>query len=218
VQNLIGQLVPETVHWSEAFDDVTPVTLFPEEERVLANAVDKRRREFATVRRCAREALSQIGVRDTALLPGERGSPTWPNGVVGSMTHCAEYRAAAVGLASELTAIGIDAEPHEALPAGVLRAVASPGERAMLAQLPGPPGLAADRLLFSAKESLFKVWFPLTRLWLEFDEAEVQLDAAGVFTARLLTGPLPHRGRAVTELTGRWTATRKLLATAIVLS
>src|SRR5262249_33599292 len=56
-----------------------------------------------------------------------------------------------------------------------------------------------DRLLFSAKESVYKAWFPLARRWLGFEEADVTLDPAGRFTARLLVpGP-------VSGFTGRWT-------------
>ncbi len=85
----------------------------------------------------------------------------------------------------------------------------------MLADLArrAPIGLPWDTLLFSAKESLYKTWFPLTRRWLGFDEAEVVLDPAGTFTARLLVpaGPLPAL------LPGRWAAAGGLVATAIVL-
>ena len=72
----------------EAYDDPSVADLFPAEEAVIAAAVDMRR-EFATVRRCARAALSQLGVAPVPLLPGVRGAPGWSHGIVGSMTHCA---------------------------------------------------------------------------------------------------------------------------------
>jgi len=109
---VIEEILPAEVVAVEALADPPGVTLFPEEEAVIAKAVDKRRREFSTVRHCARLALAMLGLPRSPLLPGERGAPQWPVGVVGSMTHCAGYRAAAVARASDMVTIGIDAEPH----------------------------------------------------------------------------------------------------------
>jgi 4'-phosphopantetheinyl transferase EntD len=73
-----------------------------------------------------------------------------------------------------------------------------------------------DRLLFSAKESVYKAWFPLTRRWLGFDEAAVTINAAnGTFSVRLLVqGPMLD-GRRLTGFTGRWLARDGLILTAI---
>ena len=163
--------------------------LFPEEEALLARAVDKRRREFATARDCARGALAALGVAPVPILRGERGAPQWPPGIVGSITHCAGYRAAAVARASDVLTIGLDAEPDEMLPDGVLGSVSLPGERERLRDLAAAaPGTCWDRLLFSAKESVYKAWFPLTGRWLGFEDADITIDAAdGTFEARLLT-------------------------------
>src|SRR5262245_28830029 len=99
---MIDELVPGAVTAVEAFVDPPDATLFPEEEAVVRAAVDKRRREFTTARVCARAALAKLGYPPIPILPGKRGAPTWPDGVVGSMTHCAGYRAAAVARATEV--------------------------------------------------------------------------------------------------------------------
>jgi 4'-phosphopantetheinyl transferase EntD len=80
---------------AEAFDDPPDGVLFPE-EAAISRAVEKRRRDFRTVRHCSRRALRELGVPPTAVAPGERRKPVWPPGVVGSLTHCTGYRAAAV--------------------------------------------------------------------------------------------------------------------------
>ncbi len=41
-----------------------------------------------------------------------------------------------------------------------------------------PPGPSWDRLLFSAKESVYKAWFPLTGRWLGFEEAAITINPA----------------------------------------
>ena len=129
---MIESILLPGVAAEEAFTDPPGVTLFPEEEAAVARAVDKRRREFATVRSCARAALARIGVPAVPIVPGRRGAPQWPAGVVGSMTHCAGYRACALARAKDVVTIGLDAEPHEKLPAGVLGAVSCEEERERL--------------------------------------------------------------------------------------
>ncbi|WP_440581907.1 4'-phosphopantetheinyl transferase family protein [Streptomyces flavofungini] len=209
--------VPVTVE--ETHDDPADAVLFAEEAAVVANAVAKRRNEFTTVRHCARAALSRIGVAPAPILPGQRGAPRWPAGVVGSMTHCAGYRAAVVARADEVISLGIDAEPAEPLrDQGVLELVADATERAALADLAArQPGTPWDRLLFSAKESVYKTWFPLTGRWLGFEEARLDLATDGTFTARLLVeGPVVE-GAELKVFSGQWVVRDGIAATAIVL-
>ncbi|MFI7417840.1 4'-phosphopantetheinyl transferase [Nonomuraea sp. NPDC049684] len=209
---MIETLVPDNVAVSTAYGDPPGVRLFPEERHAVRKAVAKRRREFATVRHCAREALAALGIPPAPIVPGRRGAPRWPAGAVGSMTHCAGFRAAAVADAGDVRSIGIDAEPHEPLPEGVFRMVARPEEAAMVRELRAlRPGTCWDRLLFSAKESVYKAWFPLTGEWLGFHDGSLAFSLDGRFRARLLPPDAP-----LAEFAGRWTAAPGLLATAIV--
>jgi 4'-phosphopantetheinyl transferase EntD len=219
---VIGEILPSAVKFAEAFADPPDLALFPAEEALLARAVEKRRREFATARRCARAALGAFGVPPAPILPGDAGAPQWPPGIVGSMTHCKGYRAAAVARAGEVLTIGIDAEPNESLKDEVLALVARPAERARLRELaPTAPGICWDRLLFSAKESVYKAWFPLARRWLGFEDADITIDGGdadatdGSFDARLLV-PAPVIGGApLTGFAGRWLARDGMILTAI---
>ncbi|WP_240796430.1 4'-phosphopantetheinyl transferase superfamily protein [Streptomyces sp. RFCAC02] len=212
----LARLVGAPAETAETFGDPPgEPDLFPAEAAAVARAVPKRRAEYATVRACARTALARLGAPRVPLLPGERGAPGWPPGFVGSMTHCAGYRGAAVARAADLAGIGIDAEPADPLPdPGILPLISLPEERAMLTELAARrPGVAWDRLLFSAKESVYKAWFPLTRRWLDFGEAGITIDPdTGTFTARLLPEDAPLR-----TFPGRWTAGGGLLLTAVVL-
>lgn len=214
---MIEELLPAAAASAEAFGDRPGVALFPEEERIVARAVDKRRREFTTARACARTALGKLGLPPTAILPGLRGAPQWPAGVVGSITHCEGYRACAVARDGDLAALGLDAEPNRPLPPGVLDVVAVPGERARLGALGrGTPVVCWDRLLFSAKESVYKTWFPLTRRALDFDEAVITVQpVAGTFSARILAPVMPGDGCRPTSFAGRWLVRDGLLITVI---
>ncbi|MFG1653300.1 4'-phosphopantetheinyl transferase [Micromonospora sp. NPDC049275] len=211
---MIEDLLPAGVRVAEAFRDLDDEPVYPGEESATAQAVESRRREFVTARRCAREALAQLGVPPGPILRGERREPVWPAGVVGSITHCAGYRGAAVADAGHLASLGIDAETHAPLPEGVLEAVTVPAERPRLAALAvQDSSVCWDRLLFSAKESVYKAWFPLARRMLGFDEAELTFDpAAAVFRARVLvTGP-------VSGFTGRWLVKDGLVLTAVTVN
>lgn len=215
---MIAELLPECVRTAEVFDDPPEARLLPDEVAYVARAVESRRREFTSGRHCARVALGRLGFAPVAIGRGERGEPSWPDGVVGSITHCRGYRAAAVARTSDVIAIGIDAEENAPLPDGVFDLISLPSERAGLAALAREaPGVAWDRLLFSAKESVYKAWSPLTRTFLDFPGAEVAFDASSAtFRVRLLRPGGEAVGGPRRELAGRFIVGDGLAVTAIV--
>jgi len=216
---MIGELLPAEVASVEAFADRPEVELFAVEEAFIARAVSKRRREFGTVRVCARQALAELGVPAAPLIPGERGAPAWPPGIVGSMTHCEGYRAAAVTSAPSIRSVGIDAEPHRSLPAGILESVSLADERDHLARLRQARGeIHWERLLFSAKEAVYKTWYPLTRRELGFEDARIRFDVDdGTFRAELLVDTSVPIGTDLSGFTGRWLVRNGLAISAITL-
>lgn len=184
----MADLLPACVACAEARSDDGVPEPMAEEAGQLGKAVDSRRREFATGRFLARCAMTQLGLPPRPILRGPRREPLWPPGVMGSITHCQGYRAAALARTQDIRAVGIDAEVDAPLPRGVLDEVTLPTERAWLYD--APPGVNWDRALFSAKECVYKAWFPLTHSWLGFQDARVTLDPwAGTFLATLLSPP-----------------------------
>ncbi|GGS54915.1 4'-phosphopantetheinyl transferase [Streptomyces cinerochromogenes] len=221
---LLEGLLPKGVAVAELFGSVEGVELFPQEAEAVADAVEKRRREFATVRLCARRALARLGVAPRPLAPSGSGpgwarrAPRWPDGVVGSMTHCAGYHAAAVAPVASVAALGVDGEPNEPVPEGVRELITLPEERPVLDRLGAArPGVHWDRLLFSAKESVYKAWFPLTGRWLDFDQCAITPDPErGTFTAVLkVPGPVVG-GVRLDRLDGRWRVRHGLVVTAVL--
>ncbi|MFE3718124.1 4'-phosphopantetheinyl transferase family protein [Streptomyces cyaneofuscatus] len=215
---MIEEILPPAVASADQLGDLSalpPAPLLPTEAEAIATAVPRRRHEFAAVRRCARQALADLGLpRTYPILPGHRGAPRWPDGVTGSMTHCKGYRAAAVALNHCYRSIGIDAEPHGPLAEGTLAAIALPDEQEHVHDLTrNAPHNHWDRLLFSTKEAVFKAWFPLARQMLQFRDANVRFDpGAGTFTA-LLDIRTPHDEPR--ELSGRWLVRDGLLVTSV---
>lgn len=216
---LSGVLTPRVVA-AELYADPDDIAPLPEEEPLIARSVAKRRNEFVTVRYCARQALGELGVGPVPILKGDKGEPCWPEGVVGSLTHCEGFRGAVVGWSSDVRSVGIDAEPHDVLPKGVLDAISLPEERAQLGALPGD--LHWDRILFCAKEATYKTWFPLTHRWLGFEDARISFEVdgtgtAGTFVSRVLIDPAAEHGPPLEVLRGRWSVRDGLALTAIVL-
>jgi 4'-phosphopantetheinyl transferase EntD len=217
---LLSGVLPSVVAAAEMYDDPTDLVPFPEEEPLVARSVAKRRNEFVTVRYCARQALGELGLPPVPILKGDKGEPCWPDGVVGSLTHCEGFRGAVVGRQAEVRSVGIDAEPHDVLPNGVLAAISLPAERTELAGLSG--NLHWDRILFCAKEATYKAWFPLTHRWLGFEDAHVTFTvdwsgAAGTFSSAILIDPAAESGPPLTALAGRWSVRDGLALTAIVM-
>jgi len=214
---VIEEILPPGVAAAEAFGDTAPALLFPAEEAAIARAVAKRRSEFATGRACARAALAKLGLPPVPIVPGPRGAPQWPPGVTGSITHCAGYRASAVARLADVASLGLDAEPNAPLPDGVLERIAVAQERAWLPELAAAvPGVSWDRLLFCAKESVYKAWFPLTGRWLGFEQAAVTVEPQSrTFTARLLEPAEACDGRRLAGFDGRWLVRDGLVLTAI---
>ncbi|HEX7278312.1 MAG TPA: 4'-phosphopantetheinyl transferase superfamily protein [Solirubrobacterales bacterium] len=200
---MIERILPTSAGYFETFGDLPEANLFPPEWGYVRNAVAPRHREFATGRECARRALRAIGFPAVAIRRGERGDPVWPRGAVGSITHCEGYRAAAVADGAVATSIGIDAEPALPLPAGVLDSITAGDEATDLVLLAASRDeVPWDRLLFSAKEAVYKAWFPLTGRVLAFGEVRIALFPGGTFTGlvwprRAITTSAPrvYRGR-----------------------
>lgn len=206
----IDDVLPTGAVGADSWAPWEQVDLAPVEAAAVAGAGERRRAEFAAGRGCAHRALRLLGRsdRDFAVGRHDDGSPAWPAGVVGSVTHTDRYAAAAVAHRAELAAIGVDAEPAEPLPPGVAELVCSPEELAWVGARDGQPW---DRLLFSAKESVVKAWAAASGRLLDLREVDVVVDTAGgTFSAGIVGAS--EGGR---QLQGRFAWTGDLILTAI---
>ena len=200
---MMEQMLPAEIVSVESWGDDDSAFLLPAERAQSGNAIESRISEFATARSCARQALNKLGISPDVILRGSKGEPIWPSGVIGSITHCAGYRAAAVAPTAKFAAIGIDAEIHDALPPEVLESVCVPEEIAWLDK--ASDEMHWDRVLFSAKESIYKAWFPLTKSWLGFEQVVVTVDVARhTFYARVLDSMPDQFAAVIRQLSGRF--------------
>lgn len=187
--------------------------LYPQEAEHIRHAIAKRRDEFTLGRLCAREALGRAGIQDFPLRVGPNREPRWPPGITGSITHCDGFCGVALARAP-IRAIGIDAETRAPLPAEIFDLVFLPDEKRQLAMHRLPE---AAKLIFSAKESIYKCQFPLAALPLDFADVEIKLDEqAGGFSAKINASmPVPPGLRIIH---GRFAMSPSHVYTAVVLS
>ena len=137
--------------------------VFPEE--AFDSPGLKVRRARGAARIVARELLS----RPQYVLPkGRSGAPIWPRGIVGSLAHDSDVAVAAVAPQREFAGIGIDIEPAEALPPELVKTIATRRERLSL-----DASVYGGRLLFVAKEAVFKAVADLDQIFLDHHDVEV---------------------------------------------
>jgi 4'-phosphopantetheinyl transferase EntD len=118
-----------------------------------------------------------------------------------------------------MAGVGIDAEPHAALPGGVLEQITLADERAWIRERrETDPAVHWDRLVFSAKEAVYKTWFPLANHRLEFDDALITVDSElASFHAKLLVSGPSVDGRRLSALRGRWLIRGGLVLSAVAI-
>ena len=150
-----ADLLPPGAVLATAGMDGAPPPLLVAEEPLAAGVRDRRRRELAWGRSCAREALRRLGHEPVAVGADGDGVPIWPPGIVGSISHGAGLCVAAAAPTTSLAGIGIDVEEPGPLSAGVIDRLATPREREAH-DLTGPIGA----VLLSAKESVYKCLSP----------------------------------------------------------
>lgn len=85
-----------------------------------------------------------------------------------------------------------------------------------LDRLPADWPVDKGRLLFSIKEAVYKASYPLTKLWLDFEQIEVVIDRYGEFDAHIEVPGKAQLTGASAKLRGRWTITPDLILAATV--
>lgn len=153
--------------------------LLPEEAHSIPARRLEMRRASGSARWVARGLLAGLGINDFAILREPSGAPVWPMGITGSLAHDDEMAVAAVAPVSQIRSLGIDVEPAEPLSDDISALVTIDADVASAAIDPR----LAGRLLFSAKEAVYKAVYPLDREVLGYEDIAVDL-TTGYATTR----------------------------------
>ncbi|PBB66379.1 4'-phosphopantetheinyl transferase [Mesorhizobium sp. WSM4312] len=164
--------------------DADETHLLPEEARSIPARRPAMRRASGAARWIAHRLLADAGISDLAIPRAPSGAPVWPDGIIGSLAHDDDMAVAAVAPVGGIVSLGIDVEPAEPLPDDIFAIVATAADRTGAAD----PRLAG-RILFAAKEAVYKAAFPLDRQVLGYEDIAVDLDAgrATTKTGRMLS-------------------------------
>ena len=179
-------------------EDYSNYILHREEVEILSpRACRKKQIEFASGRAAAHAALKQIGLANAfPVLRGHKGEPLWPEGIAGSITHCYPWSVAVAIKCPNLFTIGVDLETTNRMNGtDVSDFVCGNAELDWVRS-----GNLQERLtmIFSAKEAVYKAFYPLCRRYIDFKDVELTwVPAKSCFHGKFLApfGPNLPRGQ-----------------------
>jgi 4'-phosphopantetheinyl transferase EntD len=151
--------------------------LLPEEARSIPARQPAMRRASGAARWIAHGLLAELGVDDFAILRAPSGAPAWPEGIAGSLAHDDDIAVAAVARVGRISSLGIDVEPAQPLPDDIFALVATRAD-----QTDAADRHLAGRILFAAKEAVYKAAYPLDREVLGYEDIAVDLNAGRATT------------------------------------
>lgn len=135
----------------------------------------KRLADFSTGRYCALKALEQLGIHDAIIPIGEDRAPIWPEGIVGSISHCDSLTGAIVAKSSDHISLGLDVEEIGRVTLDLWDLVFTENEKKYIAGLSDEDKLVQSTAIFTIKEAFYKFQYPLTKTFLDFLDVEVEL-------------------------------------------
>ena len=130
--------------------------LHPDEYKIIHSASEKRKFEFSTGRWCSKQALASQGLNNAIILTGENREPIWPEGFIGSISHCIDQCGTVIAKTSNMKSIGFDIESIKKLKNDIGRIVCTDKEKEWIKSQKQYPYNVLVILIFSLKESIYK--------------------------------------------------------------
>lgn len=139
-----------------------------EEMGVVQNAIESRQREFYTGRQLAREGFLLLGMSPVSVPQGPNREPIWPATIVGSISHAAAQVVLVMAKRTQYSGVGVDLEQKSRVEENLLGKLVTANEQRQ-------HGNIDYTLIFSAKESIYKLLFPIVGEYIDFLDVEVKL-------------------------------------------
>jgi len=171
LREVVDVIVPKGAAFEVAIIDQCGTDLLQEERQLIEAWAPSRQREFVTGRMCARRALDLLGSGASGLLPDADGIPQWPEGMVGSISHCRGVAMAMAAKSVDCRLLGLDLEKTNRLSAGAIKQVLHPIEEIFA----GGDQLKAS-IIFSLKEAFYKAQFPKWHAVCNFSDLGLKVD------------------------------------------
>ncbi|HVL00245.1 MAG TPA: 4'-phosphopantetheinyl transferase superfamily protein [Dongiaceae bacterium] len=216
---MLDSLFPDPLLYQVAEPWMWETPVNSAEEALVEKAVEKRKREFRAGRHAAHALFRKVGIECPALLRGVQREPGWPAGWAGSISHTAGLCMAAIAPKDHCISLGVDAEQATPLNPDILDMICSKDEQAHLRDIgrQAGAGVSLDKLVFSAKESVHKTYFPLNEYTLDFLDARIELDWNNRRFEAFIINPEPNPRHPIKQLQGRFLFYREWIVTCITL-
>lgn len=171
--NLKKTLQKIDIYFSYTLSKKSPRFLYPVEKRYIKKAVAKRQADFSSGRWCARSSMASLGIQQGPILQDRAGQPVWPKGICGSITHTDRACCSVLAFKKDYISLGLDLERRKRLISpGAGRIILNDDETAWINR----SGRNKDFLIkfvFCAKESVFKLLYPLTGKRFYFSDVSI---------------------------------------------
>ncbi len=143
----------------------------------IGRSVEKRQADYLAGRLCADFCLRDLGYHQFDLATHAERFPVWPAGVVGSLSHNSEFAVACTCYERNTNLLGLDIERvlerSEEDIESLSKYVLTPPELNYLHSVDTLSFGAILTLVFSAKESIYKAFYPKLRRFFDFDMFEI---------------------------------------------
>lgn len=164
--------------------------LFEEEKELVKKFTEKPKEQFCMGRYAAHLCLKDHG-QNQAILRKQSGAPNWPYGIVGSITHTKGLAIAVTGSSDQYLGLGIDCERLDRkIKLMVAEKTLHECERSWVFEKEGKEELRLLHIL-SAKEAIFKAFYPINECYLGFLDAMCTKTENG-FVGKLLKQATPE--------------------------
>lgn len=147
-------------------------------------SIPERQLAFRLGRAAAHAALRRIGRDEGPITTGHDRAPHWPSGIAGAISHTSDLGIALVAPTQHTDGVGIDVEARRFAPE-LYDQVLRLEERSWMSLEPTSRRDDIVLAAFSAKESIFKAFYPRVGNFFGFEAASLEPSPAG-FVARLV--------------------------------
>ncbi|MFV1982154.1 MAG: 4'-phosphopantetheinyl transferase [Thiohalomonadales bacterium] len=213
---MINTLIPDNIACEIVYENISPSEVYSAERLIIMKASLNRKQEFLRGRNCAHQAIKKLNyANQKPILIGKNREPVWPPGLIGSITHCNGYCAAVVAKLNDITGVGIDAELNTNLKKTIISKTQTDSEIIRNSELLSENNICINKLVFSAKESVFKFIHPFIMKYINFKDIEICVDLkTRTFSTSFLKSDLYSRFKN-SNLIGKFDFNNKHIVTCI---
>ncbi len=214
---VINTLIPDNIACEFTNENISLSEVYPAERQIIQNASKKRIQQFLAGRNCAHLAIKKLNFNNQQpILIGNNREPVWPSGLTGSITHINGYSVAVIASTKEISGIGIDIELNSKLNNNIIPNIQTNSEIIRNGELSlSDRILCINKLIFSAKESVFKFIYPFVLKYIKFKDVEIILDVeTKTFKIFFLNLELSSTFKN-SVLIGKFEVNQKYIATAV---